>query len=187
MNKMNTYRVTLNFTFQPHRYYDDEDYSDEDVPLPNQTKKESKEAKNAAFRRTDAFYNRHNILNYFENIENYVKTFSALGFVETLWLDDDELKGAEWDAERFAIHMTVETDKTPDDIREELEMNSLEDGEYEACCETGWILFTRLEGDKVWDGDWTVKDVWEYGLTDYRDNPIDIVKMEETKQESKEE
>lgn len=185
---MTTYRVTLNFTFTPHRYYDDEDYSDEDVPLPNKTKKESKEAKNEAFRRTDAFYNRYDIGKYFENIENYIKTFSALGFVESIVDDVEELVSAEWDTERFAIHMNLKTEKTPDEIREDFNWVSLEDGEYEACGETGWLIFTRLEGDKPWYGEWGVKDVWEYGLTDYRENPIDIVKIEETKEvkESKE-
>ena len=168
---MNTYRVTLNFTFAKH--YAGDEYSQREDALPNMTKKESKKVKREAYERTDAYYEEH-------NIEDYIKSLqSAMGFVETLWFDEEELLGAEWDAERFAIHMTIKTDKTPDEIRDELESNSLEDGEYEACGETGWLIFTRREGNIPWHGEWDVKDVWEYGLTDYRDNPIDVVKVEE--------
>lgn len=91
---------------------------------------------------------------------------------------DGEILSAEWDETAFAIHMVVESDQTADELREDLEMNSLEDGEYEACGETGWILFTRDEEGKPYYGGEGSDNVWEYGLVDYRQNKISVVPID---------
>jgi hypothetical protein len=58
-------------------------------------------------------------------------------------------------------------------------MNSLEDGEYEGCGDSAWILFTRGPNNEICDGS-DMQDFWEYGLVDYRGNPIVITKREES-------
>lgn len=75
--------------------------------------------------------------------------------------------------------MVVDTDCTAEELKEDIQSVSLEDGEYEACGETGWIIFTRGPKDEVVgeDGKWDMKDFWEYGLTDYRRNPIEVKEL----------
>jgi hypothetical protein len=70
--------------------------------------------------------------------------------------------------------MLVESDETAEDLREDLEMNSLEDGEYEACGNTAWKVFTRGPNGEPLGPPWDMKDFWEYGLVDYRNNEIVI-------------
>jgi len=103
----------------------------------------------------------------------YIKSHDAMGMVEYI-CGKAEVISATWDAEAFAVHMVIETEQTADELREDIEMNSLEDGEYEACGETEWILFTRDEEGNPYQGGEGSGDVWEYGLVDYRQNPIDI-------------
>jgi hypothetical protein len=157
---MTKFQVTLNFSFEAH---DVEDYRDN---------AKAKKAKKRAFERTAKYYKDHDII-------EYIKSNDAMGMVEYV-LCDGEVLSAEWDAERFAIHMVVDTDQTADELRRDLEMNSLEDGEYEACGESGWILFTRDEEGNVHNGGLDSEDVWEYGLVDYRQNPIVIQVMPHT-------
>ncbi len=157
---MTKFQVTLNFSFEAH---DVEDYRDS---------AKAKKAKKRAFERTEKYYEEHDII-------DYIKSNDAMGMVEYV-LCDGEVLSAEWDADRFAIHMVVETDQTADELRRDLEMMSLEDGEYEACGETGWILFTRDEEGNVYNGGLDSEDVWEYGLVDYRQNPIAIQVMPHT-------
>lgn len=156
---MPQFRVTLNFTFNSHHYGDD------NHAINNNMLK----AREAAFERTDVYYIKH-------DVEDYIKTNDAMGMVEYI-LCDGEVLSAEWDKDEFAIHMLVETNQTAEQLKEDLEMNSLEDGEYESCGETGWILFTRGPEGQVYDGGEGSEDVWEYGLTDYRDNDIEIVEV----------
>ena len=151
------FKVTLNFSFEAHDCDDAMEYES------NQT---SKRKQKKAFDRTEKYYEDHDII-------DHIKTNDAMGMVEYVCCDAKVLS-AEWDSTKFAINMVVETDQTADELREDLEMNSLEDGEYEAGCETGWILFTRDEEGNMYDGDWNNTDVWEYGLVDYRQNPIEI-------------
>lgn len=151
---MTKFQVTLNFSFDAHGV---EDYRD--------TAK-VKKVKKEAFDRTETYYADHNII-------DYIKSNDAMGMVEYI-LCDGEVMSAEWDKDCFAIHMVVETDQTEADLRQDLEMNSLEDGEYEACGETGWILFTRGPNGEIYNGGLGSEDVWEYGLVDYRQNLITI-------------
>ena len=155
---MPQFRVTLNFSVNIH--------DAEDVYTTYEESRTEWRAKKGAFQRTHDYYEKH-------NIEDYIKTNSAMDMVECI-LCEGEVKSAKWDAATFAIHMVVETDQTAEDLCEELQMNSLEDGEYEACGESGWILFTRDEEGNVFQGGMGMSDVWEYALVDYRDNPIEI-------------
>ena len=125
--------------------------------------------RNEAFQRTHHYYKKHDIV-------DYIKANPAIDMVEYI-LCDGEVISAEWDKGAFAVHMTVETDQAEDDLRNDIWVNSLEDGEYEACGETGWILFTRGPNGEVYNGGEGSTDTWEYALVDYRDNPIEIEPM----------
>lgn len=152
---MPTFRVTLNFSFERH-------HSDDEVEY--ESSRTSKRKQKAAFDRTDTYYEKHNII-------DYIKGNDAMEMVEYS-IGEGEVLSAEWDPSAFAIHMVVKTEQTEEDLREDFEMNSLEDGEYEACGESAWILFTRGENGEVYQGGEGSDDVWEYGLVDYRQNPI---------------
>lgn len=149
---MTKFQVTLNFSVDQH-------VCDDGWSERKQMKK-----KQAAFDRTDKYYEDHDII-------ASIKSNDAMEMVGYI-LCDGEVLTAEWDPERFSIHMTVETDQSQEDLRKDLEMNSLEDGEYEASGETGWILFTRDEEGNSYQGGEGSDDVWEYALIDYRSNPI---------------
>ncbi len=156
---MKQFRVTINLSFLPH-YWEDEYSSYEESMTENRAKK-------VAFDRTDAYYATHDVVEYIKS------TNSAMDMVEYIFCDG-EVKSAQWDPEEFQIHMLVESDQTAVDLLEELKMNSLEDGEYETCGESGWVLFTRDENGKAFGPPWDTSDVWEYGLVDYRDNPMEV-------------
>ncbi len=161
---MKQFRVTITLSFEAHDW--DDDYYSE-----HQTKAEKK-AKKAAFDRTEKYYEEH-------SLTDYIKSNSAREAVECMFCNA-EVKSAKWDPETMAIHMVVETDETEDELRSELEMNSLEDGEYEGCGDSAWILFTRGPNGEPLGPPWDMKDVWEYGLVDYRENPIEIIEIPET-------
>jgi hypothetical protein len=96
----------------------------------------------------------------------HVKQNNAFGFVETI--TDHEVVSAEWDSKDFKIYFVIRVEdpnETIDTIREWIEMQSLEDGEYESCGDNGWTVKTLGE-------------TMEYGLTDYRHNPISIEEVE---------
>jgi hypothetical protein len=155
---MPQFRVTLHFNINIH-------HSD-DVQSTYEESRREWRSRQAAFSRTKAYYDEHDIV-------DYIKTNSAMDMVECIFCDA-EVKSAEWDNDAFAIHMVVESDQTTEELREDLEMNSLEDGEYEACGESGWILFTRGPNGEIFYGGEGSEDVWEYALVDYRDNDIEI-------------
>lgn len=158
---MTKYTVTLNFTFEPS-YWDDDMY---------EVEKTTKKAKKRAFERTDKYFEEH-------DLTEHIKSNDAFGFVEYT-ISDGEVLSAHWDPTKFAIHMVVETDQTPEELKEDLEMNSLEDGEYEACGDTGWIVMTRGPNGEQFGHPWDLKNYWVYGLTDYRNNTIEVTKLEE--------
>jgi len=163
-HKMPQFKVTLNFSINRH-------HSPSEVEVERngegwQRHREGWKRRRAAFERTDKYYEDHDII-------AYIKSNDAMDMVAYICCDA-EVVSAEWDPEKFAIHMTVETDQTKKELMEDLRTNSLEDGEYEACGETGWILFTRDEEGNPYGGGEGSEDVWEYGLVDYRDNPIEI-------------
>lgn len=165
---MKQYKVTLNFTFNEHGCDVDEEYDDEGNPIPLEG--EDKE-KYEAFQRTDHYYAKHDVV-------QHIKSNDAMAFVESLFYDG-EIVSAEWDPKKFQIHMVVDTDITKEQLIEDLKWSSLEDGEYEACGETGWLVFTRGPNDTVVgeNGNWSMDGFWEYGLTDYRSNPIEVTEL----------
>jgi hypothetical protein len=158
---MTKFQVTLNFSFERSSSDDEVEY---------ESNRTSKKKQRDAFDRTDSYYKKHDII-------DYIKKNDAMEMVQYI-PGEGEVLSAKWDPKNFAIHMVVETDETVEDLIEEFQMNSLEDGEYEACGETGWILFTRDENGRIYDGGEGSHDVWEYGLVDYRNNPITIVALE---------
>lgn len=160
---MTKFRVTLNMTFTPH-YWDDYSSYEEN--------KTEKKAKKAAFERTDNYFAEHDVV-------AYIKENDALATVENLF-SMAEVLSAEWDPEKFAIHMIVETDESEEEIRSDLELNSLEDGEYEGCGDSAWMVFTRGKNGEPLGPPWDMKDFWEYGLVDYRENPIEITPIVES-------
>jgi len=94
-------------------------------------------------------------------IEAHVKANDPKEYVE--YLTDNtrsEVISAEW-LDGFRISFTVDTTMTADELRDNLQDNSLEDGEYESGDDNGWTIKT-LTGN------------WEIGLVDYRRNPIEI-------------
>jgi len=94
-------------------------------------------------------------------IEAHVKRNDPKEYVE--FLPDgmhSEVTTAEW-LDGFRISFTVDSILTVDQLREDLQNNSLEDGEYESGSDNGWTIKT-LTGS------------WEVGLVDYRRNPIEI-------------
>lgn len=158
---MNTFKITLTLSFK--QFYWDEDWRDE-----NKTK-----AKKAAFDRTDTYYEEHDII-------HYIKSFDAMCFVESLFASDGEIRSAEWDEKKFQLHVVFHTNLLEEEILEELSRNSLEDGEYEACCDSGWKIYTRGPHGEVFNGPFkSGYEFWEYGLTDYRMNPVKIVRIED--------
>ena len=105
----------------------------------------------------------HEMETYLEThpIEMHVKRNDPKEYVE--YLTDNtrsEVISAEW-LEGFRISFTVDTTMTADELRDDLQNNSLEDGEYESGDDNGWTIKT-LTGN------------WEVGLVDYRRNPIEI-------------
>jgi hypothetical protein len=165
---MKQYKVTLNFTFTPEQCDVEEEYDDDGNPLPMEG--EDKE-KYEAFQRSNAYFDRHSVI-------NHVRQNGAMDMVENV-LCDGEVVAAEWDKKKFAIHMVVNTDQTKEELIYELEMNSLEDGEYEACGDTGWIVMTRGPKNEQFGPPWDMKNFWVYGLTDYRNNPIEVTELGE--------
>lgn len=158
---MKQYKVILNFTFEQECCDVDDEY-DSDGELME--KKGDEKEQYEAFQRTEAFFQEH-------NIEEYIKQNDAFSFVESLPCDA-EVISAKWLPNKFAIGMIVDTDQTAEELEEDFRNNSLEDGEYEACGDTGWIVMTRGPKGEEFGPPWDMKHFWTYGLTDYRSNPI---------------
>ena len=165
---MKQYKVTLNFTFSENGCEVEEEY-DDDGELISLEEEDNKQLE--AFQRTDAYYAKHSVI-------EHIKSNDPMGFVESVFCDG-EILSAEWDPKKFQIHMVVDTEMTKEEVIKDLEWNSLEDGEYEACGETGWLIFTRGPNDEILgeDGTWEMKNFWCYGLTDYRGNPIEVTEL----------
>lgn len=155
---MKQFRVTITMSFEAHHW--DDGYGS------YEESRTEKKAKKVAFERTEKYFTEHNLI-------DYIKSNSAMEAVECIFCNS-EVKSAEWDPETFQIHMVVESDETAEELREDLEMNSLEDGEYEGCGDSAWMVFTRGPNGEPLGSPWDMKDFWEYGLVDYRNNPIVI-------------
>jgi hypothetical protein len=166
---MNQYKVTLNFTFTPEQCDVEEEYDDDGNLLPMEEGEDKEQYE--AFQRTEAYFAKN-------SVENHVRQNYAMDMVESILCDGDVV-AAEWDKKKFAIHMVVNTDHTKEDLIYELEMNSLEDGEYEACGDTGWIVMTRGPKNEQFAAPWDTTNFWVYGLTDYRNNPIEVTELGE--------
>lgn len=108
---------------------------------------------------------------------DHVKSFDAYKFIKYLVFDIGQILSAKWDTNKFAIHIIIETDLDKDELLDWLRDNSLEDTEYEACSDTGWIVMTRGTNMEAFTEPRTDKyktELWEYAHTDYRYNPIEI-------------
>ncbi len=171
MSKMKQYSVILNFTFEPHGCDVKVEYDDDGNEV--EMKPEDK-AKYDAFERTDRFYEKNDVVQYIKD------RCDAYSFVQYI-IGDGEVVSANWLEDKFAIQMFVDSDEPIGIINKNLVFHSLEDGEYEACGDTGWILFTRGPKDEAIgdDGKWDMSRFWEYGLTDYRQNKIIIKEIGE--------
>lgn len=155
---MTIFRVTLNFTFTPNTW--------DGYEIAG--KKHEEKARKAAFKRTEEYYEKH-------DIEGYIMNFDAMEMVEYLFDDGYfDVLSAEWDDwGKFAIYVVVQTEEKKEKLSDWLKNHSLEDGEYEGMDDNGWILFTRDPKNELDDG----RERWEYGFTDYRKNPIHIEEM----------
>jgi hypothetical protein len=179
MTKMKQYKVTLNLTFEREDPDLDETVGDE-YDEENELDMEEKRKKDA-YERTEAYFEEN-------DVEDYIKEVDAFGFVEYTILHG-EVISAEWDKKKFAVHMIVDTEDSKEELINGLRWNSLEDGEYEGCGNTGWIVMTRgPKGEEFGaDGNWDMKDTWVYGLTDYRRNKIEVVELARKEEIPKEE
>lgn len=163
---MPKFNVTLNLNLHLHEYNEvaGEYYDDDEGEMKE------------AYDRTDAYYKKH-------SIEEYVKTFHTFTFAENL-ISDGELISADWDKEKLALHMVVETEQSKEQLLDDLRGVSLEDGEYEGYGDSGWLLFTRLPGDEVFNGG--EEKGWLYADVDYRRSKIVINEVEEDEEEEEE-
>jgi hypothetical protein len=160
---MNIFKVTLNLTFTPNKW-DHNEYENERMNI------DQKKIKQETFSRTKAYYMDN-------DLEDYIKkTYDPKEMVEYLFFEMDII--SEWNEDTFAIDTIVKTEKTKQDLYETLKRHSLDDGEYEACDENGWLIYTRgPNGEGYQDYDENKVDCWEYGSLDYRYNPIVIKKL----------
>ena len=164
--KMKQYHVTINLSFEPHgcEVEDELEYEENEKDMRSTLSPEDR-AQLEAFQRTDQYYAKHSVI-------EHIKSNDAFDMVQNI-ICDGEVLSARWDTKKFAIHMVLNTNQNEEELLEDLQSTSLEDGEYEACGDTGWIVFTRGPNDEVFDG-WKSKGFWCYGFTDYRENPIEV-------------
>ncbi len=156
--KEKLFKVTLTLTFTPHLGSSDElekgehGYEDEN--------NEEFCARLQDWIKTDEAYGTP------EKIMRHVKSNDAFGFVESITLG--EVLSAKW-LDGFKIALIVKYENQPnmtvDEVKDDLERTSLEDGEYESSGDNGWKVTT-------------LKDIMEYGLTAYRDNPIVVEEVD---------
>jgi hypothetical protein len=195
------YKVTLNLTF--NRIYDEaddylkeleqeekENQEDSDTESEDGSDDESEDApeddnesdtdsvsseirvKAEALRRTDEYYAKH-------SIEKHIKRNDAFAFTEFLNCSG-RIVSAEWDKEKFQVHLVVNTLESKEKVIRELQNTSLEDGEYEACGDTGWILMTRGPNGEIFRNPRDLDKYFMYGSTDYRNNPIIVKRIKPT-------
>jgi hypothetical protein len=149
--KEKLYKVTLTFSFV--QKYDSSDDLEKDEYGLRETNKEFCE-RIKDWNETEKEYGTD------EKIQAHVKSFDAKEFVE--YLPPGEVRSAKW-LDGFSIAFIFKpespTYQSVSEIKDWLETFSLEDGEYESGGDNGWTVKT-------------LKETMEYGLTDYRDNPI---------------
>lgn len=156
---MMRYRVTLTFRFHPVHT---RSFAGEDDAQYR-----------SCFERTEALFEQGGQNG---SVIDYVKTFDPLQLVQDLLLTEGTVTDAEWDPERFVIHFTVTTTLSRNELERTLRTLPLEDTEYEAMQDNGWIVFTRGPNNEIYDA-WTRQPRFEYGVSDYRESPIVIVRQ----------
>jgi hypothetical protein len=162
MNNINAtryFKVTLTFNFE-YRYGNSEDLEIEERSWCKETEEEFQE-------RIKDYEATDEKLGTLDKIIAHVKCNDAFSFIE--YVSEHEVVWAEWDPKDFKIYFIIRVDdpnETIENIHDWIEGNSLEDGEYESCGDNGWTVKTLGETD-------------EYGLTDYRRNPILIEEVED--------
>lgn len=153
--KEKLYKVTLTLSFrQPYATSDDLEKEDNYY-------KEG-ETNNNFCKRVQDWNETNKVYGTDEKIQRYVKSFNAKEFVE--YLPPGEVLSAKWlDGFRITFVMKPESAEytSVENIKSWLSTYSLEDGEYESGGDNGWTVKT-------------LKGTMEYGLTDYRDDPIEI-------------
>lgn len=157
MTEIRYFKVTLTLNFRYH--YDSFEDAEREYNRGYESEEEY-EARKKDYEETDELFRDMN------NLIQHVKDNDPLGFVE--YIPDDEVISAEWDPKEFKIHFIIKVEdpsRTKKEIRSWIRDNSLEDGEYESCGDNGWVVTT-------------LKEKMEYGLTDYRDNPIIIEQVD---------
>jgi hypothetical protein len=147
------FKVTLTLSFKKH-YESSNDIDREDLERYESITNNEFCERLQDWNQTDKAYGTD------EKIMQHVKSNNALEFVE--YIPDGEVVAAKW-LDGFKIQFIVKYEddltKTAEELKDYLEMASLEDGEYESSGDNGWTVKT-------------LKESMEYGLTDYRDNPI---------------
>ena len=146
------YKVTLTLSFN-RQFNSSDDLEKEERGYNNETNDEFC-ARVQDWKKTDEAYGTD------DKIQRYVKGFDARDFVE--YMPPGEVLSAQWlSGFRIAFVFKPESSEydSVSEIRDWLWKFSLEDGEYESSGDNGWTIKT-------------LKGKMEYGLTDYRDNPI---------------
>jgi hypothetical protein len=158
MTSIRYFKVTLTLDFTYH-YYGPQDLEFQEDYFYGETKEEFKERKKE-LKATDELYGTQ------KQIQAFIKGFDPLEVVE--YVPDHEVISAEWHKDDFKISFIMKVEdpeETPEEIVRSIQMNSLEDGEYESCGTSAWTVKTLAE-------------TMEYGLTDYRNNPITIEEVD---------
>lgn len=159
------FEILLNLTFEQH-HGSANDIEKEDEGWRAETNEEFC-AKIADWNKTDEKFGTK------DGIMKHVKSNDPMGFVEYLATLNGEVLSAKW-LDGFAISfvfkctdsdiLKASREEGEKMIEEDLRGNSLEDGEYESSGDNGWTVKTLGE-------------TMEYGLTDYRQNPIRVVEI----------
>lgn len=105
----------------------------------------------------------------------YIKTFDANEMVEDLVLEPTQ--NARWHPDLFQLLFQVRSSGSARDIQNDLARLSLEDSCYEAMYDSGWILFTRNSNNAIYRGQFDFGQVFEYGITDFRESPIVVTRV----------
>jgi hypothetical protein len=146
------FKVTLTLSFQPH-FGSTDDFEKGEHGYDDETNEEFC-ARIQDWKETEKVYGTN------EKIMAHVKKNNAMDFIE--YIPEGEVVAAKW-LDGFKIQFIVkyenEPNKKAEEVKEYLEDTSLEDGPYESSGDNGWRVPT-------------LKDTMEYGLTDFRRNPI---------------
>jgi hypothetical protein len=148
--KEKLYKVTLTFSFDFSYGSAEELEKDEDGDESN----EEFCKRYQEYKKTDEVYGTD------KKIQEHVKKNDAFEFIE--YLPPGDVKSAKWlDGFRIAFVFKPESPEyeSVEKIKSWLDGFSLEDGEYESGGDNGWTVKT-------------INEKYEYGLTDYRRNPI---------------